>query len=302
MIRYFCDNETLSAGLCRQRDFGSFIGRTDLARSSVIVEAVHLQKLHEFLYQITQAGEYCVDIYGYDVEQFRAELDFHSPWGHLGASQVSKLALYWTMLALELLLLGLWTLNPGMGMTRRILALLILRIVADTATLVIGTQLNATGPGYSGSALAWFIVATPAAVWDAAISHSVLVKLDISTAAVVVVPAVQLGASLTAHAGFWFVDSKSGLTTLLRNIPATIIFVGYHAFAACHRQRRLFVILAAIGSVLMLSVDMLLLVSYLSSAGYGGDWLSKTWMFRWILVEEWRLCRAILDLGDLFLP
>ncbi|KAK5655257.1 hypothetical protein OQA88_5824 [Cercophora sp. LCS_1] len=302
VMRYFCDNETSSVGLCQAEDVGSFIGRTDLAKLPLLVRAVHPQRPSDSLhmYPITQAGEYCVDMYGYDVESFRAELDFHNPRGDLDASQIPKLPFHLSALALVLLLLGVSILTGLLA--RGLLVLAMLRTAADLPTLAVGLHLNSAGPGYSDAFHVWLAVAVPAAVWDAAICHAVVTSISANNVAAVLIPVAQLGASLVAHRGFAFVDSKAAFGTLLRNIPAMVTFVGYHVVATCcFTKQRPLAVFTTLLSAFMLGVNMFFLLSYLASEGDGGDWFSETWAFRWFVVEEWRSCLTLIDLVESFL-
>ncbi|KAK3711986.1 Membrane protein ptm1 [Vermiconidia calcicola] len=92
---YICDQESKEAGMCQK--LGSFIlaaNATEVSKSQVISEAIHLNDPPAVNYPVKQTGYYCVGTFAYSDFQYDGVVEFRNAFGELPAAQIAKLPFY----------------------------------------------------------------------------------------------------------------------------------------------------------------------------------------------------------------
>lgn len=94
---YICDQGSVDAGYCASEDIGAFIladNATEVSRSQIRNDAVHLNDPQAVNYDIKRTGYYCVGTFGYNDEDYSGIVEFRNAFGELPAAQIAKLPFY----------------------------------------------------------------------------------------------------------------------------------------------------------------------------------------------------------------
>ncbi|KAK5122055.1 hypothetical protein LTR85_004301 [Meristemomyces frigidus] len=94
---YICDQGSVDAGYCTKEEIGAFIladNATDVSKSEIISQAIHLNDPKAINYHIARTGYYCVGTFGYNNEDYTAVVEFRNAFGELPAAQIAKLPFY----------------------------------------------------------------------------------------------------------------------------------------------------------------------------------------------------------------
>jgi hypothetical protein len=92
-----CDPESVSAGLCTDKEIGAFIlsaNATELSKNTIISKAINLKDPIALNYPIRRTGFYCVSTYAYSNVDYKAVVEFRNSYGELPAAQIAKLPFY----------------------------------------------------------------------------------------------------------------------------------------------------------------------------------------------------------------
>lgn len=94
---FICDSTAVEQKLCQTADIGSFIlmpNATDLSKTAILNEAVHLKDPKAVSYPIKKTGYYCVTTFAYSDRDYTAAVEFRNAYGELPAAQIAKLPFY----------------------------------------------------------------------------------------------------------------------------------------------------------------------------------------------------------------
>ncbi|KAI7462567.1 integral membrane protein [Hortaea werneckii] len=94
---FICDQTNVDAGFCSKDDVGSFIladNATDVSKSEIISETIHLKDPKAVNYHIAHTGYYCVGTYAFSEHDYTAVVEFRNAFGELPAAQIAKLPFY----------------------------------------------------------------------------------------------------------------------------------------------------------------------------------------------------------------
>ena len=97
-MQYICDKPSKEAGLCDK--LGSFIianNATEVSKSQIVSEAIHLNNPPAVNYAVKRTGYYCVGTFAYDEENYNGVVTFRNAFGELPAAQIPKLPFYAAM-------------------------------------------------------------------------------------------------------------------------------------------------------------------------------------------------------------
>ena len=92
-----CDEISINAGLCTQKDLGAFIlapNATEQAKNPIITTAIHLKDPPPLNYPIRRTGYYCISTYAFSNHEYSAIVEFRNAYGELPATQIAKLPFY----------------------------------------------------------------------------------------------------------------------------------------------------------------------------------------------------------------
>ncbi|KAF7593361.1 hypothetical protein BBP40_011651 [Aspergillus hancockii] len=91
-----CDERSVEAKLCEEKDIGSFILAANASDSKfpIISETIHLNNPVAVNYPVKKTGFYCVSTYGYSGRDYKAVVEFRNAYGELPAAQIAKLPFY----------------------------------------------------------------------------------------------------------------------------------------------------------------------------------------------------------------
>lgn len=92
-----CDNDNISAGLCKEDELGAFIlaeNATESSKNPIFSQAVHLKDSKPINYPIRKTGYYCISTFAFSGHNYRAAVEFRNAYGELPAAQIAKLPFY----------------------------------------------------------------------------------------------------------------------------------------------------------------------------------------------------------------
>ncbi|KAK5167623.1 Membrane protein ptm1 [Saxophila tyrrhenica] len=92
---YICDQAAKKAGQCEK--IGSFIlseNATEVSKSQIISEAIHLSDPAAVSYSVKKTGYYCVGTYAFSDKNYKGVVEFRNAYGELAAAQIAKLPFY----------------------------------------------------------------------------------------------------------------------------------------------------------------------------------------------------------------
>ncbi|KEF53115.1 uncharacterized protein A1O9_11023 [Exophiala aquamarina CBS 119918] len=96
-LETICNTDTVNAGMCTTEEVGSYIlqpNATELSKSPIINEAIHLKDPKALNYPIRRTGYYCVSTYAFSSSDYGAVVEFRNAYGELPAAQIAKLPFY----------------------------------------------------------------------------------------------------------------------------------------------------------------------------------------------------------------
>lgn len=82
---------------CNSTEIGEFIlspNATEVSKSVITTQAIHLNDPPAVNYLIKKTGYYCVGTYGYSGHDYTAVVEFRNAYGELPAAQIAKLPFY----------------------------------------------------------------------------------------------------------------------------------------------------------------------------------------------------------------
>lgn len=92
-----CDDANVKSNLCDKKDLGTWIlapNATEESKNLILTKSIHLNDAAPINYPITKTGYYCVAAYGFNVDDFKAVVEFREAYGELPATQIPKLPFY----------------------------------------------------------------------------------------------------------------------------------------------------------------------------------------------------------------
>ncbi|KAK4546261.1 hypothetical protein LTR36_001938 [Oleoguttula mirabilis] len=96
--QYICDQAAVKNGYCTEEEMGAFVlaaNATDVSRSQIISQAIHLNDPQAVNYHVARTGYYCVGTYDYTSDEaYTAVVEFRNAFGELPAAQIAKLPFY----------------------------------------------------------------------------------------------------------------------------------------------------------------------------------------------------------------
>lgn len=96
-LETICNTDTVTAGMCTTEEIGSYIlqpNATEISKSPIINEAIHLKEPKALNYPIRRTGYYCVSSYAFSNNDYSAVVEFRNAYGELPAAQIAKLPFY----------------------------------------------------------------------------------------------------------------------------------------------------------------------------------------------------------------
>lgn len=96
-IETICSADTVSKGLCEEKDIGAFIlapNATAAAKNPISNEAIHLKDPRAINYPIRRTGYYCVSTFAFSSHEYNGVVEFRNAYGELPAAQIAKLPFY----------------------------------------------------------------------------------------------------------------------------------------------------------------------------------------------------------------
>ncbi|KAK5988762.1 Membrane protein PTM1 [Cladobotryum mycophilum] len=106
-----CNDDFIKQGLCNSTDKGEFIlapNATEKSTNLILTKAVHLSDPTPIHYAIKKTGYYCVVTEGFNIDKYKAVVEFRNAYGELPATQIPKLPFYGGMTILYALVVVFW--------------------------------------------------------------------------------------------------------------------------------------------------------------------------------------------------
>lgn len=92
--KYICDDVAISAGLCDQAEYGSFLALQDTTNTTIHIAQVNHLGFVNMLYPVTRTGYYCVSTFSTKQRPYSGFVNFQNAYGQLSASEIPKLPAY----------------------------------------------------------------------------------------------------------------------------------------------------------------------------------------------------------------
>jgi hypothetical protein len=106
-----CDESRIKKNECNKTEIGEYIvaaNATDKAKSQILTTAVDLSNPKPVKYQIKKTGYYCLFTSPFNVDEYKAVVEWRNAYGELSATQIPKLPFYGGITVVYALLACYW--------------------------------------------------------------------------------------------------------------------------------------------------------------------------------------------------